>query len=58
MDDHNQDFFQKLGHFFPFSEKGQGRLLFPNPSSLAPVRYASDNCKTSSNLFDWDPTFG
>ena len=51
MDDHNQDFFQKLGHFFPISEKAQGRPPSPPPSSYAPAKYASDNYKTLPNLF-------
>ena len=51
MDSHNQDFFQKLGHFFPISEKGQGRTPSPTPSSYAYVKCGSDNYKTLPNLF-------
>ena len=51
MDDQNQDFFQKLGHFVPISEKGQGKTSSPSPSSYAPAKYGSDNYKTLPNLF-------
>ena len=51
MDDRNQDFFRKLGHFFPISEKGQGRPPSPLPSSYVPAKYGSNNYKTLPNLF-------
>ena len=52
MDDCDQDFFRKLGHFFPISEKGQGRPPSLPTSSYAPAKYGSDNYKTLSNLFE------
>ena len=51
MDDQSQGFLRKLGHFFPISEKGQGRPPSPPPSSYAPVKYGSDDYKTLPNLF-------
>ena len=51
MEGHNQDFFQKLGHFFPISEKGHGRTPSPPPSSYAYAKCGSDNYKTLPNLF-------
>ena len=51
MDDRNQDFVRKLGHFFPISEKAQGRTPSPPPSSYASAKYGSDNYKTLPNLF-------
>ena len=57
MDDHNQDFFQKLGHFFPISEKAQRRPPSPPPSSYAPAKYGSDDYKTLPNLILIDLLF-
>ena len=51
MDDHKQDFYRKLGHFFPIFAKGHGRPPSPPPSSYAPAKYGSDNYKTLPNLF-------
>ena len=51
-------FYRKLGHFFPISEKGQGRPSYRHPSSYSPAKYGSDNYKTFAWSFCEIPRSG
>ena len=51
MDDHNQNFFKKLGHFFLISEKAQGRPPSPPPSSYDHLQQEKERPRGEKSSF-------